>query len=248
MPITGLRDRPLGDGVGWSVGWALTVAAALALRPGADGQPQLFEVLSFLLLGCAGFALGGWVSPRIRRPRTTGVRPSMPFSQVLAPALPFAATATLFFLWPDSSLPVRGEAIPVPNGVPLPLSGASGEIRVLKVSVDAVVVRAVGSAVLFGFLNGVVSAARRVPWQSTAAMFFVALNGVSWAIVVFLTLPVLYAGLYLAIGLGETVAMAALLGGLVGALGGFASGTIGHAFESWFDSVAMWKPLQSKTL
>ena len=76
-------------------------------------------------------------------------------------------------------------------------------------------------------------------------MLFVALTGINWAIVVFVTLPVLFIGLYLAMGLGETAATAALLGGLVGALGGFASGTIGHASESWFDRLAMWTQLQS---
>ena len=79
-------------------------------------------------------------------------------------------------------------------------------------------------------------------------MLFVALTGVIWAIVVVLTLPVLYVGLYLAMGLAETIATAALNGGLLGALGGFASGTIGHALESLFGRVAMWKPLRSRML
>ena len=143
MPIADIRVRPRGDGVGWAIGWALTVAAALVVRPGADGQPQLFDVLTFLTLGSASFALGGWVSLRIRRSRTMAVSSAVSPLEVLAPALPFAAAVTLFFVWPDSLLPGRQEALPVPEGVPLSLSGASGEIRVLNVWVDAVVVRAV---------------------------------------------------------------------------------------------------------
>ena len=120
------------------------MAAALALRPGLDGQLQLFEVLTFLTLGSGGFALGGWVSPRIRRPPTTGVSSSVTLSEVLAPALPFAVAATLFFVWPDWWLPAHRGPIHAPVGVPIYVSGASSEIRFLNVGVDAVVVRAVG--------------------------------------------------------------------------------------------------------